>query len=64
MLNPKIEVVLRTHSDEAAALLRDEQIGEVFMGEHDLALAMAGAVVARSGARTHGAGEPPTNVAS
>jgi monovalent cation:H+ antiporter-2, CPA2 family len=63
-LNPKIEVVLRTHSDEEATLLREEQIGEVFMGEHELALAMAGAVVARSGVRAHGAGDEPRNVAS
>jgi CPA2 family monovalent cation:H+ antiporter-2 len=63
-LNPRIEVVLRTHSDEEATLLREEQVGEVFMGEHELALAMAGAVVARSGGGPRDAGDGPINVAS
>jgi CPA2 family monovalent cation:H+ antiporter-2 len=39
-LNPKIETLLRTHSDEEAALLRQENLGTVFMGEHELARAM------------------------
>ena len=39
-LNPKIQIVLRTHSDEEAALLRQENAGEVFLGEHELAKAM------------------------
>ncbi|MGH7527493.1 MAG: NAD-binding protein, partial [Gemmatimonadales bacterium] len=39
-LNPRIETVLRTHSDEEAALLAQENLGRVFMGEHELALAM------------------------
>jgi CPA2 family monovalent cation:H+ antiporter-2 len=46
-LNPKIEILLRTHSDEEAALLRREQLGQVFMGEHELALAMTRAVLDR-----------------
>ncbi len=40
MLNPKVEIVLRTHSDEEAELLRNENAGTVFMGEHELALGM------------------------
>ena len=40
MLNPRIEIVLRTHSDEEAALLRRENAGEVFIGEHELARGM------------------------
>jgi CPA2 family monovalent cation:H+ antiporter-2 len=44
-LNPKIEILLRTHSDEEAALLRRENLGQVFMGEHELALAMTRAVL-------------------
>jgi K+:H+ antiporter len=36
-LNPGIEVVLRTHSDEEAELLRSENLGRVFMGEEELA---------------------------
>jgi CPA2 family monovalent cation:H+ antiporter-2 len=40
MLNPNIETVVRTHSDEEAAMLRKENAGKVFMGEHELALGM------------------------
>jgi CPA2 family monovalent cation:H+ antiporter-2 len=47
-LNPRIEILLRTHSDEEAALLRQENLGEVFMGEHELALAMTRGVLART----------------
>jgi monovalent cation:H+ antiporter-2, CPA2 family len=39
-LNPKIHIVLRTHSDEEAEMLRRENAGSVFMGEHELAKAM------------------------
>ncbi|MBP7674902.1 MAG: Kef family K(+) transporter [Thermoanaerobaculia bacterium] len=46
-LNPAIEIVLRTHTEEEAELLREEKAGTVFMGEHELALAMAGHVLAR-----------------
>jgi CPA2 family monovalent cation:H+ antiporter-2 len=41
MLNPRIDTVVRTHSEEEAALLQKEHAGKVFMGEHELALAMA-----------------------
>ena len=47
MLNPRIEIVVRTHSDEEAQLLREENAGEVFMGEHELALGMSRHVLAR-----------------
>ena len=47
MLNPGIEIVLRTHSDEEAAMLRQERIGIVFMGEHELALGMTRHVLDR-----------------
>ena len=47
LLNPSIEIVLRTHTEEEADLLREEKAGTVFMGEHELALAMAGHVLAR-----------------
>ena len=46
-LNPKIAILVRTHSDEEAALLRQENIGQVFMGEHELALAMTREVLSR-----------------
>jgi CPA2 family monovalent cation:H+ antiporter-2 len=40
-LNPRIEILLRTHSDEEADLLRQGNMGTVFMGEAELATAMA-----------------------
>lgn len=40
LINPKIEIVLRTHSDEESEMLRAENLGVVFMGEHELALGM------------------------
>jgi CPA2 family monovalent cation:H+ antiporter-2 len=49
LLNPSIEVILRTHSDEEAEILRQENLGKVFMGEHELALGMAAHVLARMG---------------
>ena len=39
-LNPGIETVVRTHSEEEAALLRARTPGKVFIGEHELALGM------------------------
>jgi CPA2 family monovalent cation:H+ antiporter-2 len=47
-LNPRIEILLRTHSDEEAAMWRSENVGEVFMGEHELVLAMARSVVRKA----------------
>ena len=49
-LNPKIETLLRTHSDEEAALMQREGLGTVFMGEHELAKAMTRQVLIRMGA--------------
>ena len=40
ILNPSIETVVRTHSEEEAELLRQEHADMVFMGEHELALGM------------------------
>jgi len=39
-LNPDIQVVLRTHNEEEAELLREESMGTVFLGEHELARGM------------------------
>ena len=39
-LNPAIDTVVRTHSEDEAKLLRQENAGKVFMGEHELALGM------------------------
>ena len=35
-LKPNIAVVVRTHSDEEASLLRQDKADEVFIGEHEL----------------------------
>ncbi|MEP7346526.1 MAG: YbaL family putative K(+) efflux transporter [Gemmatimonadaceae bacterium] len=47
ILNPRIETVVRTHSDEEAELLAKEKVGKVFMGEHELALGMIRYVLER-----------------
>jgi CPA2 family monovalent cation:H+ antiporter-2 len=47
MLRPAIEIVVRTHSDEEAELLRSENIGVIFMGEHELAMGMTEHVLKR-----------------
>src|SRR5438046_9179452 len=39
-LNPRIETVVRTHSEEEAVLLEKEHAGKVFMGEHERAVGM------------------------
>ncbi|MGS0754005.1 YbaL family putative K(+) efflux transporter [Roseateles sp. GG27B] len=46
-LNPAIAVVLRTHNEEEAALLREESLGEVFLEEHELARGMSAHIVAQ-----------------
>lgn len=40
-LNPHIETIARTHSEEDADRLRSEKVGGVYMGEHELARSMA-----------------------
>ena len=47
MLNPDIEIVLRTHSEEESRLLREEGLGRVFFGEEELARGMAAHVLDR-----------------
>lgn len=47
MLNPDIEIVARTHSDEEAGLLKGDQPDRVFIDEQELAIAMADHVVDR-----------------
>jgi monovalent cation:H+ antiporter-2, CPA2 family len=46
-VNPRIETVVRTHSEEEAVLLEKENAGKVFLGEHELALAMIRHVLER-----------------
>jgi monovalent cation:H+ antiporter-2, CPA2 family len=48
-LNPAIEIAVRTHNEEEARLLARENIGTVFFGEQELALAMIRHVLARRG---------------
>lgn len=46
-LNPRIEVVLRTHSEDESQLLRQSGIGTVFYGEEELAKGMTRYVLQR-----------------
>jgi monovalent cation:H+ antiporter-2, CPA2 family len=46
-LNPRIEVVLRSHSEEEAAMLESEQRGKVFVAERELARAITEHVLAQ-----------------
>lgn len=55
-LNPNVEIVLRTHSEDESALLRKEGLGTVFYGEEELAKGMTSHVLGRFVPRgTHGA---------
>ena len=54
-LNPAIEIAVRTHSEEEARLLTEENVGMVFFGEHELAFAMTRHVLARRGMQLPGA---------
>ncbi|RJG11213.1 YbaL family putative K(+) efflux transporter [Massilia cavernae] len=40
-LNPDIRIVIRTHNEEEAALLRNETSAKIFLGEQELASSMA-----------------------
>jgi len=40
ILNPGVDTVVRTHSEEEAEFLREERVGRVFMGEQELAAGM------------------------
>jgi CPA2 family monovalent cation:H+ antiporter-2 len=48
-LNPGIETVVRTHNEEEARLLEQENAGKVFLGEQELAQSMTRHVLERSG---------------
>ncbi len=39
-VNPRIETVVRTHSEQEAELLEKEGAGKIFLGEHELASSM------------------------
>lgn len=47
MLNPEIEIVVRSHSEEEARRLEEELSGRVFVGEHELAVSMSRYVLER-----------------
>ncbi|AUT76618.1 YbaL family putative K(+) efflux transporter [Paraburkholderia hospita] len=53
-LNPDIEIVLRTHSEDESQMLRKEGIGTVFFGEEELARGMTAHVVKRFAPRSYG----------
>ena len=55
-LNPKVEVVLRTHNEDDARLFEQDDLGKVFFGEHELALGITRHIVERMG--VHGSGRP------
>lgn len=44
-LNPTLDVVLRTHTEEESQLFRKENLGAVFFGEEELAKGMMGHIV-------------------
>jgi CPA2 family monovalent cation:H+ antiporter-2 len=46
-LNPNIEIILRTHSEEESDWLRKEGVGLVFFGEEELAKGMVSHVLTR-----------------
>ncbi|MDO8315615.1 MAG: hypothetical protein Q7T00_10295, partial [Rugosibacter sp.] len=46
-LNPRIEIVLLTHSEDESMMLRKEGIGTVFFGEEELAKGMTRHVLTR-----------------
>ena len=46
-LNPNIEIILRTHTEEESQLFRKEKLGTVFFGEEELAKGMMNHVLER-----------------
>jgi monovalent cation:H+ antiporter-2, CPA2 family len=50
LLNPSIEIAVRSHNEEEARRLQEEVVGQVFVGEHELASAMARHVLERCSA--------------
>ncbi|HEY1147246.1 MAG TPA: YbaL family putative K(+) efflux transporter [Pseudoduganella sp.] len=48
-LNPDIAILVRTHNDDEADLLRKEGAGKVFVGEEELANGMSGHILAQYG---------------
>jgi CPA2 family monovalent cation:H+ antiporter-2 len=57
-LNPAIGIVVRSHSEGEADLLRSEDAGKVFLGEHELADSMTAYVLGK----LEGAGSGPADL--
>lgn len=57
-LNPEIEIVLRTHSEDESVMLRKEGVGTVFFGEEELAKGMTTHVLERFPPRAEHATDP------
>jgi len=53
MLNPDIEIVLRTHSEDESEMLRKDHLGAVFYGEEELAKGMTNHVLERFSRQAH-----------
>jgi CPA2 family monovalent cation:H+ antiporter-2 len=51
-VNPRVEIVVRTHSEKESALLQKEKIDGIFFGEHELARSMSQYVLDRYGSET------------
>jgi monovalent cation:H+ antiporter-2, CPA2 family len=49
-LNPSIETVVRTHSEEEAGLLNKERAGKIFLGEQELARGMTRYIIEKMAA--------------
>ncbi|WP_059410766.1 YbaL family putative K(+) efflux transporter [Cupriavidus basilensis] len=52
-LNPRIEIVMRTHNEDESLMLRKEGIGTVFFGEEELAKSMTCHVLQRFAPRSN-----------
>ncbi|SFN28710.1 Kef-type potassium/proton antiporter, CPA2 family [Formivibrio citricus] len=51
LLNPDIETVVRTQSEDEAELLKQEGVGRIFVDENELACSMSGHALARFGVK-------------
>lgn len=60
-LNPGIEIVLRTHSEDESVILRKDDLGTVFFGEEELAKGMAGHVLQRFDPNTNNQASAPAH---
>jgi CPA2 family monovalent cation:H+ antiporter-2 len=45
LVNPGVQVILRTHNEDEVELLKQDQLGQVFLGEDELALSMTKATL-------------------